>query len=145
MYDFPLAFQSNLWACERLAIGKNRNYCACVGLVSLKPMLTVKCHDSIKQHVKTIRFLETINFITVSHPARYPSNPRRSFTLRWLRTVAMSTLRFAVHGRSYIWGNRGGCLGCFHDSYLSGNNYFDQLNFKYESHESRLYRHNLQS
>jgi len=31
--------------------------------------------------------------------------------------------------RSYIWGNRGGRLGCFQDCCLSENNYFDQTNF----------------
>jgi len=39
-------------------------------------------------------------------------------------------------------GNPCGRLGCFHDSCLSENNYFDELNFKYEYHESRLYYRN---
>jgi len=37
-----------------------------------------------------------------------------------------------THGRSYIWGNRGARLGCFHDCCLS--DYFDQLNFTFENH-----------
>ena len=42
-----------------------------------------------------------------------------------------------VQGRSYIWGNRGGRLGCFQDCCLSENNYFDQLNFTFEWFDCR--------
>jgi len=44
---------------------------------------------------------------------------------------------YKLQGRSYIWGNRGGRLGCFLNSCLSENNYFVSitLNVKYEAHD----------
>jgi len=44
-------------------------------------------------------------------------------------------LRFIVQGRSYIWGNRGGRLGCFQDCCLSENSCFDQSNFTIDCHD----------
>jgi len=37
-----------------------------------------------------------------------------------------------MQGRSYIWGNRGGRLGCFQDCCLSENNFFEQSNFTFD-------------